>query len=400
MRRTTLIIAAVAILVAGGLVYVLVTRSGDAATTPLPNTGGAVTPATATASPSTAGAARPPAVALQKIPGSFDSPLYVASPPGDRSRLFVVEQTGRIRVVKNGALLATPFLDVSSLITSGGERGLLSVAFDPAYATNRLFYVDYTDLNGNTRVVRYQASASNPDVAVPSSATVILAVAQPYSNHNGGQLQFGPDGRLYVGMGDGGSGGDPQDHAQDPTSQLGKILRISHPSTAPSVGMYTMGMRNPWRFSFDSKTGALWIGDVGQDKWEEIDYLRPGRPAGANLGWSGYEGTHVYDAARAAKLDRAKLVWPVTQYSHTYGEAVVGGYVYRGAAMPALRGWYLFADYASARVWAMKGPGGTAQPLNGADRVLPSVTSFGQDAAGELYMTSPKGSVYRIVAKG
>ena len=271
------------------------------------------------------------------------------------------------------------------------------MAFDPGYATNGRFYVDYTNLNGDTRVVRYRVSAGDPDVADPASAATILRVGQPYSNHNGGQLQFGPDGRLYVGMGDGGSSGDPQKHAQDPRSRLGKLLRLNVGVSPVSVGIYAKGLRNPWRFSFDRSTGALWIGDVGQDRWEEIDYLKAGRPAGANLGWNGYEGTHVYNSAVAAGLTRNSLTWPVSQYSHSAGYSVTGGYVYRGSAVPALRGFYLFADFGSGRVWAKKGPGGARFALSGADGKVNQISSFGQDAAGELYIVSLTGPVYRIV---
>ena len=346
-----------------------------------------------------AGAARtaaPPGVILVRIRGSFAQPVYVAAPRGDTSRLFVVEKTGRIRIVKDGSVIARPFLDLSGIVTSDGERGLLSVAFDPRYAANRRFYVDYTNAAGDTRVVRYLASARNPDRASAASRTVLLRVHQPYRNHNGGQLQFGPDGRLYVGMGDGGSAGDPQGHAQDPRSRLGKMLRLSVRTSPVKVGVYAKGLRNPWRFSFDRTTGALWIGDVGQDKWEEVDYLKPGRPAGANLGWNGYEGTHVYDAAAADRLNKRVLTWPVSQYSHSLGEAVTGGYVYRGSAIPTLRGFYVFGDYAAGHVWAMKGPGGTRFALPGADLKVAHIPSFGQDAAGELYVVDIAGSVYRI----
>ena len=341
-------------------------------------------------------AAPPPGVALVKIAGSFDSPVYVAAPPGDTSRLFVVEKTGRIRIVKDGAVIARPFLDLSGVVSSQGERGLLSVAFDPRYASNRRFYVNYTNTAGDTRVVRYTAAVQDPDRASAASRTVLLRVRQPYSNHNGGQLQFGPDGRLYVGMGDGGSAGDPQGRAQDPRSRLGKMLRLSVGTSPVKVGVYAKGLRNPWRFSFDRTTGALWIGDVGQNKWEEVDYLKPGRRAGANLGWNGYEGTHIYNAAVAARLDKSTLTWPVSQYSHSVGEAVTGGYVYRGSAIPSLRGFYVFGDYVTGRVWAMKGPGGTRVALPGADRKVAHISSFGQDAAGELYVVDIAGSVYRI----
>ncbi len=338
----------------------------------------------------------PPSVALVKIAGTFDQPVYVAAPPGDAARLFVVEKTGRIRIVKDGAVLARPFLDLSGIVSSDGERGVLSVAFDPRYASNRRFYVDYTNTAGDTRVVRYTASAQDPNRASAASRRVLLRIHQPYSNHNGGQLQFGPDGRLYVGMGDGGSEGDPQGRAQDPHSRLGKMLRLSVGTSLVNVRVYAKGLRNPWRFSFDRKTGALWIGDVGQNKWEEVDYLKPGRPAGANLGWNGYEGTHVYDAAVAARLNKRALTWPVSQYSHSLGEAVTGGYVYRGGAIPSLRGLYVFGDFGSGRVWVMKGPSGTPVALPGADRAAGRISSFGEDAAGELYVVDIAGAVYRI----
>jgi glucose/arabinose dehydrogenase len=271
------------------------------------------------------------------------------------------------------------------------------MAFSPKYATNGRFYVDYTDLAGDTRVVRYIVSKADPDRADRSTGKVLLRVDQPYPNHNGGQLQFGPDGRLYVGMGDGGSSGDPGNRAQDPDTRLGKMLRITLGTSPLKVGIYARGLRNPWRFSFDRATGALWIGDVGQNSWEEVDYLRAGRPAGANLGWNGYEGTHVYRAGVAARLDRRKLTWPVTEYSHTVGEAVTGGFVYRGSAVSGLRGQYVFGDFATRRIWAMDGPRGRRRPLPGADKSVGQISSFGEDAAGELYVVSLAGAVYKIV---
>jgi glucose/arabinose dehydrogenase len=386
MHRALAIIAAAAALAAIALVVLL-----DA---PPAQNAGAAEKARLTAARH---AASPPQVALRKLPFSFDQPLYLTSPPGDTSRLFVVEKTGVIRIVKRGKLLAKPFLDISGRVSTGGERGLLSMAFDPAYAKNRRFYIDYTNVIGDTRVVRYRASRSNPDRAVPGSARVLLAVEQPYANHNGGQLQFAPSGKLFVGMGDGGSAGDPQRHAQDPRSRLGKLLRLDVHSRPTKVSVYAKGVRNPWRFSFDRKTGGLWIGDVGQNQWEEIDYLRPGTPANANLGWNGYEGTHVYDAQVAGTLKKSSLTWPVAQYSHALGSAVTGGYVYRGRDISALRGWYLFADFSSGHVWAKKGPGGAKQLLPGADGKVGMIASFGQDARGELYVVSLAGAVYRIV---
>jgi glucose/arabinose dehydrogenase len=400
MRRSrlfALVAAALVLAVAAAIAGTFALRGRQAEATTVPN---AVPPAASTAQAGARSGARsatPPSVRLQRLAGSYPGALYLTAPPGDRSRLFVVEQGGRIVVVTGGRALPAPFLDLSGSVSTGGERGLLGLAFDPRFSANGLFYIDYTDAAGDTRVVRYRVSAANANVADPASAHVILAVAQPYPNHNGGQLAFGPDGRLYVGLGDGGSAGDPGNRAQNDGTLLGKIVRISSPQTAPQVSIYAKGLRNPWRFAFDSRTGALWIGDVGQDRWEEVDYLKPGRAPGANLGWSAYEGDHVFKSAVAATLPRASLVWPVAEYSHAQGIAVVGGYVYRGSAIPRLRGWYLFGDYGSARVWAMRGAGGTPQPLSGADRVLPGITSFAQDASGELYVTATSGDVYRIV---
>ncbi len=344
-----------------------------------------------------AAAAAAPAVALQQVAGAFSQPLGVTALPGDAHRIFVVEKTGAIRVVQDGVLLPTPFLDISSLVSAGSEQGLLSLAFDPGYVSNGFFYVDYTNTAGDTRVVRYHVSPADPNVADPTSATVMLAIPQPFPNHNGGQLAFGPDGLLYIGMGDGGGSGDPSNNGQNRRVLLGKILRMNVHAAAPKPSIYALGLRNPWRFSFDARTGALWIGDVGQNRWEEIDYLAPGRAAGANLGWSAYEGSHVFKPAVAAKLSRGQLVWPVAQYSHAVGNAVIGGSVYRGSAIPALRGWYVFGDLASGHIWAMHGPKGKPLPVPGADRQLRLITSFGADGSGELYVTTLGGGVYKIV---
>jgi glucose/arabinose dehydrogenase len=382
MRRAAFITAALA-LVAGLAALVVVE-----APSPVPAGAGVARRAAAGA---------PPVVALEQLPVVFHQPVYLTAPPGDTSRLFVVEKTGRVRILQNGSLLPKPFLDLSPKVSSGGEQGLLSMAFDPHYATNGRFYVDYTNLNGDTRVVRYRVSTGDPNVADAASATVVLRVHQPFSNHNGGQLQFGPDRRLYVGLGDGGSEGDPLHNGQRRGTLLSKILRLNVSTSPVRVTKYAMGLRNPWRFSFDRATGALWIGDVGQDKWEEIDYLPPGHPPGANFGWSGYEGTHVYNATIAAARKKSSLTWPVAQYSHSVGNAVTGGYVYRGAAIPALRGYYLFADFGSGHVWAKKGPGGARFALSGADGQVAHVSSFGQDAAGELYIVTLGGPIYRVV---
>lgn len=338
-----------------------------------------------------------PTVSLERVAGSYTQPLYAAAPPGDTHRLFIVEKRGVIRLVKDGVLLPRPFLNISSLVSANGERGLLSMAFSPGFATNGSFYVNYTNLDGNTRIVRYAVSAGNPDRADPATRRLLVSIAQPYANHNGGQLQFGPDGRLYVGMGDGGGSGDPGNRAQSSASRLGKMLRITLGTSPLKVGVYAKGLRNPWRFSFDRSTGALWIGDVGQNRREEIDYLPAGLAAGANLGWNGYEGTLVYKSSVAARLANSTLTWPVNEYGHNTGRSVTGGYVYRGSAIPELNGYYVFGDFATGRVWAMDGTTGARQALPGADGKIGLVSSFGEDAEGELYTVSLSGSVYKIV---
>jgi glucose/arabinose dehydrogenase len=337
-----------------------------------------------------------PVVGLERIPGDFSEPLYVTAPPGDTSRLFVVEKGGLIRIVKDD-VLAEPFLDLSDSVSTGSEQGLLSLVFDPGFQRSGKFYVNFTDEDGTTKVSQFSVRGDDPDRADVNSRVDLLSVPQPYSNHNGGQLQFGPDGLLYVGMGDGGSGGDPEGRAQNPDDLLGKILRLDVSGGAdPEV--YALGVRNPWRFSFDREKGGLWIADVGQNEREEVSYLPPETAPGANLGWRGFEGSQEYDAATAGRLDRDELVWPVAEYGHDMGQSITGGYVYRGAAIPALRGHYLYADFVSGHVWAMQGPNGEPRLLEGADGRVESISSFGEDARGELYVTSLDGAVYRIVA--
>jgi len=330
----------------------------------------------------------------------------LTAPAGD-ARLFIVEQQGRIRIVRNGQLLARPFLDIASRASSGGERGLLSVAFHPRYAQNGYLYVNYTDNNGDTRVERYRVSA-DPDSVDPASDTLVLAVDQPYSNHNGGHILFGPDGMLYVAMGDGGSGGDPQGYGQSLATLLGKLLRIDVDGGAPyavppdnpfagardgSRGeIWAYGLRNPWRFSFDRATGALWLADVGQDEVEEVDRI----VRGGNYGWNVMEGTHCYQPASGCA--RGGLELPVSEYSHAQGRSITGGFVYRGGAIPALRGRYLFADYASGTIWSIPAE---APGFHAPEPLLESglfISSFGEDAAGELYVLDHGGGrVFRLV---
>ncbi len=329
----------------------------------------------------------------------FSQPLYLTTPPDDSSSLFVVEKSGLIRIIRDDAVLDEPFLDLTESVSRGGEQGLLSLAFAPDFADTQRFFVNFTDEDGTTRIVGYTTSAQNPDRGDVNSRTELLTLSQPYSNHNGGQLQFGPDGRLYVGTGDGGGGGDPEGHAQNPDSLFGKILRFDTSIEPAKPEIYAIGLRNPWRFSFDRDTGALWISDVGQNEREEVDYLPPGNRAGANFGWNGYEGSKRFNATTAQRLESDELVWPVAEYGRDMGSTIIGGYVYRGAEIPALHGMYLHADFASGRVWAMDGPESTPVPLSGVDRQVESISSFGEDARGELYVVSLEGPVYRIVSR-
>ena len=339
-----------------------------------------------------ASSASPQALRLVRVASGLHSPLYVTGLRSEPARLYVVEQAGRIVVLDRGKLRTEPFLDIRSLVRSGGEQGLLSVAFDPGYATNRRFYVDYTDRSGDTRVVEYRSDGTK---AIPSSAHQLLFVDQPYPNHNGGQLEFAPDGSLWVGMGDGGSGGDPENRAQNPSSQLGKLLRID--TASGRVSMVALGLRNPWRFSFDRATHDLWIGDVGQNVWEEIDFL-PRRLLGTtiNYGWRVWEGRSRYEAGQTP-TSTGSLRFPITVYSHKGGNcSVTGGYVYRGRGVPSARGRYFYGDYCSGNVWSLKQRGGKAVGLRREPFSVARLSSFGEDAAGELYLVSLNGTIYRL----
>ena len=333
--------------------------------------------------------------ALHLVPvAQFSAPVFATAAPGEPDNLYVVEQAGRILVLQNDKTRATPFLDIRPLVQAGGEQGLLSVAFDPDYAKNHRFYLDYTDRNGDTRVVRY---TSNGTTALPGSAKQLLFVKDFASNHNGGQLQVGPDKRLYWGNGDGGGGGDPNHNGQSLARPFAKIMRLN--VNAPKVywQMVAYGLRNPWRFSFDRANGDLYIGDVGQGEWEEIDYLKRGTAGLTNFGWNRYEGKHVYDA-NTALLGRGTYRPPVAEYSHsTGGCSVTGGYVYRGKAVPAAVGRYFYGDYCSGTIWSFKISGGKAVGLRRESIQLKGLSSFGEDAAGELYLMSvDSGSLLRL----
>jgi glucose/arabinose dehydrogenase len=318
----------------------------------------------------------------------------------------VVEQTGKIRILINGQTMPEPFLDISGRISTGGsEQGLLGLALHPDYAGNGFFFVNYTDVSGNTVIARYRLS-TDPNKADPASALVLLNVSQPYANHNGGAVRFGPDGYLYLGLGDGGSGGDPQGFGQNPHTLLGKILRIDvnqldgysippgnlYADGEGAAEIYATGMRNPWRFSFDPFNGDLYIGDVGQNQWEEIDLLTAGQAGARNYGWNYYEGSHPYKGTPPAG---AEFVPPLWEYDHGQGCSVTGGVVYNGKSLPGWKGVYIFADYCSGLVWGLLNtPDGIQHSLlhqSGA-----AVSSFGEDADGEVYLLDLYGKVYRL----
>jgi len=345
---------------------------------------------------------------VREVAVGLSSPVYLTAPPGD-ARLFVVEQGGRVRIVENGQLLPTPFLDITAKVLSGGERGLLSVAFHPAYATNGRFYVYYTDLNGDITVEQYRVSADR-NVADPSSGALVLAIPHRLAaNHNGGLAAFGPDGMLYLGTGDGGGGGDPQGNGQNPAALLGKLLRIdvdngspyAIPADNPFVGrtdargeVWSLGLRNPWRFAFDPATARLYVADVGQNRIEEVS-VAGAAEGGVNYGWNLMEGNECYIAANC---DRAGLRLPVVQYSHADGAcSITGGYVYRGlaAGMAAVRGHFFYSDYCTSwlRSFRLADDGSVAEERVWLVPALGSVLSFGQDAAGELYILSADGRV-------
>jgi len=321
----------------------------------------------------------------------LDSPVQVVSTPSEPRRLYVVEQRGTVRVVERGRLRPGFFLDVRNLVVSGGEQGLLGLAFDPNYAKNRLLYVNYTDRNGDTRVVRYRTNGRR---ALTGSTRILLRVDQPYSNHNGGNIAFGPDGRLYVGLGDGGSGGDPQGRAQNMSSLLGKMLRLDvrRPGLAPEI--VGLGLRNPWRYSFDRQTGDLYIGDVGQGAVEEVDFTPRESPGLENYGWNLYEGSQRFEDGDPGP---GKLVFPVFEYGRGSGNCtVIGGFVYRGKARPAQRGRYIVGDYCSGIVWSFRVRSGERTGLRREPFRIPGLTSFGEDVAGELYAVEQGGTLYRL----
>ncbi len=367
--------------------------------------------------------APPPEIALglEPITAALNFPLLLTAPPGDNDRLFVVEKGGRIRIInRNTKAIQGTFLDVTALVSTGGEQGLLGLAFDPQYAVNRRLYVNYTDVNGTSVIARYLANPGNLDQALTPEDRVILTLAQPFANHNGGMIAFGPDGFLYIGFGDGGNGGDPQNHAQNLNDLLGKLLRIdvlqatqppmpayTVPVGNPCVGqpgirgeLWSLGLRNPWRLSFDRQTGDLYVADVGQSAREEINVSlsSDGGGKGLSYGWNVMEGTLCFPIG--VSCSEAGLTLPFVEYDHTQGCSITGGYVYRGQAITNLAGTYFYADFCAGFVrsfrfvngqvtehveWGSLNPGG-------------NITSFGEDAAGELYVMTAQGGLFRIVS--
>ena len=344
-----------------------------------------------------------PTLVFDTIATGLSAPVFLTSAPGDSSRLFVVEQGGVIRVLRHDSLLATPFLDFSDSVSHGDEQGMLGLAFAPDYATSGAFYVHTTDLAGDIRILRFRVSG-DPNVADPASGVEILSFAHPEANHNGGMLTFGNDGYLYIGSGDGGGGGDPLETGQDPSDLLGAILRIDVsgdsagyvvPAGNPFVGdsgfapeVWAYGLRNPWRFSFDRQTHELWIGDVGQGAWEEVDRL-PAGVGGQNLGWDVLEGTHCFEPSSGCSTAGTTL--PIIEYGHgTDRCSVIGGYVYHGTEAPELAGSYLYGDLCDGLVRVHDGAGGWGTPTGS------SIYSFGEDLRGELYVLLGNGSILRL----
>jgi glucose/arabinose dehydrogenase len=339
----------------------------------------------------------------------LSNPIGLANAGDGSGRLFVLEQAGLVRIIREGELLGEPFLDISAQISCCGERGLLGLAFHPNYTENGFFYVNYTDLNGNTSISRFQVS-DDPDRADPGTEVRLLGVEQPFRNHNGGAVEFGPDGYLYLGLGDGGSGGDPLNNGQNTDALLGKILRIDvdggepygipadNPFTggggAPEVWAY--GLRNPWRITFDRQTSDFYIADVGQNQWEEINFLPAGSAGGVNFGWNYLEGSHSFLSGAAIPEG---LVNPVAEYEHSLGCSVTGGLVYRGEQLPEWQGIYLYGDYCSGLVW------GLFRIEDGAwqDQLLfetgASIASFGEDETGEVYFADRQGTVFLLVGR-
>lgn len=334
-----------------------------------------------------------PAVRWEPWITGLESPVDLQSPRDGSGRLFVVEQRGRVRLIRNGAVVTAPVLDIVSKVQFAGEMGLLGIAFPPGFQAKQYFYINYVDRQRRTIVARYRMTG---DTADPASEEVLLTVAQPFTNHNGGCLQFSPrDGQLYIGMGDGGSGGDPQKNSQNPNSMLGKMLRMDVENGGRTAQIWASGLRNPWRFSFDRATSDMYIADVGQGAVEEIDFQAADAAAGRNYGWSLMEGTRCVDDRNCA--NRPELVRPVFEYGRNDGVSVSGGYVYRGSRFPFLTGIYLFGDFGSGQIWGMRRNGAEWETVKLVNPGLP-VVGFGEDEEGEQYLVAHNGRILRLAA--
>jgi glucose/arabinose dehydrogenase len=346
------------------------------------------------------------------VTSGLNKPVGIVNAGDGSRRLFILEQAGRIRIVKDGMLLPEPFLDIVPKVECCGERGLLGLAFHPDYEDNGFFYINYINRDGDTVISRFHVS-DNPDLADSNSEMNILGVDQPYPNHNGGCMAFGPDGYLYLGLGDGGSGGDPHGNGQNQDTLLGKILRLDIDSAEPYVippdnpfaqgggapEVWAWGLRNPWRFSFDRLTGDLFIGDVGQGDWEEIDFLAAGSPGGANFGWNFREGMHPFARNDAAVPAGVTLIDPLVEYGHNQGISVTGGNVYRGEQLPEWSGIYLYGDFGSGTIWGLLRDDRGAWQNSMLFQTGLNITSFGENEQGEILFANYGGELYQLASQ-
>ena len=349
-------------------------------------------------------------VIWREIANGLEKPTDIGSPGDGSGRVFVLEQPGRIRIIQNGQLLPTPFMDIVGIVGSdASERGLLGIAFHPKYAENGFFFVNYTDRQGNTRIARFNVSTADPNLADPDSRIELVRIEQPYGNHNGGALAFGPDGYLYAGMGDGGSAGDPQGAGQSLNTLLGKILRLDvdggQPYAIPASNpfatgggeaeIWAYGLRNPWKIAFDRANGDLYIADVGQNQWEEVNFAAAGSSGGLNFGWRLMEASYDYSGTL---YDSSALVLPVAEFSHAEGCSITGGQVYRGQSLPDWQGVYLYGDFCSGNIWGLlKTSDDFANSL--LFKTSFRISTFGLDDEGELYLGDYSGAIYRLETK-